>query len=147
MPGEIGPNCFLWASNATSFLHKLQHHISQIRKNIEETADSGKTKLVDYPETHLIYSFNSQLVATRQKSSCSFATSKGESRHSGSTFSLLTTAVERLGFEAWRRMEPEEMQLGTCGKSSSCKDSHWNDESLHFIIMLSTCRVVFTSLL
>lgn len=57
--------------------------------------------------------FHSQLVATRQKSSCSLATSKGESRDSGSALSLLSAAVDRLGFEAWRRIEPEEMQLGT----------------------------------
>lgn len=44
--------------------------------------------------------FHSQLVATRQKSSCSFATSNAESRASGSTLSLLSAAVERLGLEA-----------------------------------------------
>lgn len=57
--------------------------------------------------------FRSQLAATRQKSSCSLATSKGESRDSGSALSLLSAAVERLGLEAWRRTEPEEMELGT----------------------------------
>lgn len=55
--------------------------------------------------------FNPQLVATRQKSSCSLATSNGHSRGSGSTLSLLSAAVDRLGLEAWRRVE--EMQLGT----------------------------------
>lgn len=60
-----------------------------------------------------LYDLNSQLVATRQKSSCSLATSKGVSRDSGSTLSLPSAAVERLGLEAWRRMEPEDMQLGT----------------------------------
>lgn len=60
---------------------------------------------------------HSRLVATRQKSSCNLATSKGESRDSGSALSLPRAAVERLGLEAWRRIEPEEIQLGTCSRA------------------------------
>lgn len=70
----------------------------------------------------LLTIFDSQLVATRQKSSCSLATSNGESRDSGSTFSLLRAAEERLGLEAWRRVE--EMQLGTYSRTGEVQLSH-----------------------
>lgn len=33
-----------------------------------------------------------------------------------SALSLPSAAVERLGLEAWRRIEPVEMQLGTCSR-------------------------------
>lgn len=38
----------------------------------------------------------------------------GESRDSGQTSWVLASVEERLGFEAWRRGDWEEMQLGTC---------------------------------
>lgn len=59
---------------------------------------------------------NSQLEAMRQKSSCSLVMSKAQCRDSGSTLSLERATVERLGFEAWRRVEV--MQLGTCNRAA-----------------------------
>lgn len=38
----------------------------------------------------------------------------GESGDSGQSSWVLESLVERLGFEAWRRGDWEEMQLGTC---------------------------------
>lgn len=52
----------------------------------------------------------------RQKSSSSLVMSKLECRVSGSILSLESAAVERLGFEAWRRVEL--MQLGTCDRAA-----------------------------
>ncbi|KAG7275478.1 hypothetical protein CRUP_022730 [Coryphaenoides rupestris] len=52
--------------------------------------------------------------SSRQKSSCSRLASVGESGDSGQgSCTLLGSAVERLGLEAWRRGDLEEMQLGT----------------------------------
>lgn len=52
----------------------------------------------------------------RQKSSCSLVMSKAQCRDSDSILSLESAAVERLGFEAWRRVEV--MQLGTCDRAA-----------------------------
>lgn len=38
----------------------------------------------------------------------------GESGDSGQSSWAFESVVERLGFEAWRRGDWEEMQLGTC---------------------------------
>lgn len=91
----------------------------------------------------------SQLVAMRQKSSCSLATSKVESRDSVSALSLPSAAVERLGLEAWRRIEPEEMQLGTYGGAGGIEfdGTHTIKDEIRSHVIATTCRVVLTSLL
>lgn len=63
------------------------------------------------------YQTNSQLEAMRQNSSCSLVKSKAQCRASGSSLSLESAAVERLGLEAWRRVEV--MQLGTCDRAAA----------------------------
>lgn len=56
---------------------------------------------------------DSLLLASLQKSSCRRDTSVGESGDSGQTSWVFDSVVERLGLEAWRRGDWEEMQLGT----------------------------------
>lgn len=112
-------------------LHELKrHHASPISfanktagRHIQENCGVPLASQNKYLKSKLLKltTLDSQLAATLQKSSCSLVTSNGESRDSGSTLSLPSAAVERLGFEAWRRVE--EMQLGTCSraaKSSAC---------------------------
>lgn len=56
---------------------------------------------------------DSLLLASLQKSSCRRDTSVGESGDSGQTSWVFVSVVERLGLEAWRRGDWEEIQLGT----------------------------------
>lgn len=54
----------------------------------------------------------------------------GESGDSGQSSWVLESLVERLGFEAWRRGDWEEMQLGTCHIKTREKEKHdfdWRD--------------------
>lgn len=53
------------------------------------------------------------MLASRQKSSCRRDTWTGESGESGLTSCGVESLVDRLGLEACRRGDWEEMQLGT----------------------------------
>lgn len=92
-------------------------------------------------------------MATRQKSSCNLATSKGESRDSGSALSLPSAAVERLGLDAWRRTEPVEMQLGTYIRTSITELEGTDSKKINKIIRhcvigyLQSCFGIFVAVL
>lgn len=94
------------------------------------------------------YEKNSQLEAMRQKSSCSLVMSKAECRDSGSILSLESAAVERLGLEAWRRVEA--MQLGTCHKAAGLQRGPINTHlyrTVACLIYLQRCFDIFVVVL
>lgn len=72
-----------------------------------------RTRLQKKLQTSRHPSRNSLLLASLQKSSCRREASVGESGDSGQTSWVFDSVVERLGLEAWRRGDWEEMQLGT----------------------------------
>lgn len=57
------------------------------------------------------------MLASLQKSSCSWDTSVGESGDSRQASWVFESPVERLGLEAWRGGDWEEIQLGTWFKT------------------------------
>lgn len=93
----------------TELSWKPPHHTDDIQRNERKVFSSSPD------QSRWELKKDSLLLASLQKSSWRRLASVGESGESGHTSWVLDSVVERLGLEAWRRVELEEMQLGTCG--------------------------------
>lgn len=104
---------------------------------------------------------DSLLLASLQKSSCRRDTSVGESGDSGQTSWVFDSVVERLGLEAWRRGDWEEIQLGTWWTETAISEAvssyfpfiptleltmFFNDYQIKNKICRCTCSVALVSL-
>ena len=107
---------------------KLSYHIDK-KKHVFLSNVKASSE-----QTSRRHSRHSLLLASLQKSSWRRDPSVGESGDSGQISGAFASVVERLGFEAWRRGDWEEMQLGTWWTKS---EKRWIDANHNLSTLLN----------